>query len=98
MIPRNTLEYYQKKKTEKEDCEVHRELFEAEIEWGPVFPCVCCRRDLFKRGVVKINDALLNFFEEEKLDNFVDLSLEVNGSNYICFNCKLILTKKIPNC
>ena len=35
---------YQQKKAEEEKCEVHRKMHFKEIQWGPIFPCICCNR------------------------------------------------------
>ena len=89
--------YQKMKQKEKNDCENHRALFEKEITWGPIFPCVSCNRDMFSRGVKHMDADLLSFLKSENLIKFVDLSKNVDGSHYICHNCKThLLKKKMP--
>ena len=35
---------YRQKKAEEEKCEVHIKMHFKEIQWGPIFPCICCNR------------------------------------------------------
>ena len=79
---------------EKEDCELHRKTFATEIEVGPIYPCVCCIRDLFRRGVQNVSTKFKEFLKEESLYKYIDLSLMYDGMNFICHNCKANLRKK----
>ena len=78
----------------KKECEEHRALFEKEIQMGPVFPCVSCKRDLFFRGVSSLTESFLSFLEAENLKRYIDTSVSVNSICYICCNCKSYLSKK----
>merc|ERR1711860_326584 len=90
----NKAKKYKDDKLKKQDCSEHRKDFENEIKWGPIFPCVSCKRDMFIRGVQEIKDKFLEFLDENNLDQYVDLSVDVNGKTYICHNCKKYLSKK----
>ena len=74
---------YAIKKASMKNCEKHREAFFNEIDWGPIFPCISCRRDLFLRGVSKLSDEFYSFLLGNELDCYIDLSLQVNGINSV---------------
>ena len=78
-----------------------KELFFKEIQYGPIFPCVCCNRDLFQRGVNVVTPEFVQQLVKDSLDPYVrlDTELKVNDQHYICKNCYSILKnkKKMPN-
>ena len=86
--------YYNDQKEMKKDCIKHRSLYFNEIEFGPIYPCVSCNRDLFFRGVQYFSEDLKTLLESENMMNFIDLAIELNGKRYICHNCKNYLAKK----
>ena len=49
------------KKTEKryKNFPFNRKCFFEEIQFGPIFPCICCNRDMFKRGVKAVTEDFL---------------------------------------
>ena len=82
--------------------------FENEKQYGPIFTCICCLRDGFKRSVKKITDNYLLFLhgsemirflqtnndcEENDLDNKLKESLKVFGHSYLCMTCCKSLDK-----
>ena len=82
--------------------------FENEKKYGPIFTCICCLRDGFKRSVKKITDNYLLFLhgsemirflqinndsEENDLDNKLKESLKVFGHSYLCLTCSRSLDK-----
>ena len=75
--------------------------FFKEIQHGPVYPCVCCNRDMFKRGVKKVTRAFLSILKKNDLESCVKLnsSLLIDGHYYICSSCHSTLKnkKKMPN-
>ena len=109
---------YQKyKETNKENKENTEEIrlkhFEKEKQYGPIFTCICCLRDGFKRSVKKITDNYLLFLhgsgmikflqinndsEENDLNNKLKESLKVFGHSYLCMTCSRSLDKlEMPN-
>ena len=82
--------------------------FENEKQYGPIFTCICCLRDGFKRSVKKITDNYLLFLhgsgmikflqinndsEENDLNNKLKESLKVFGDSYLCMTCSRSLDK-----
>ena len=67
-------------------------IFKREILWGPIYPCICCHRTLFRKGV-----SATKIPELEKHSIFskaIDESLLENGSAFlvkekfwICHTC-----------
>ena len=64
---RKRAKYYREQKVKMKDCEMHQERFEDEIEWGPIFPCSSCYRDLFFRSVVCVNEHFLEYLNSSNL-------------------------------
>ena len=74
--------------------------FYEEVQFGPIFPCVCCKRCLPKRGVKIFQEPFYNMLLEHKMDGNVDLSkcLMIDGNLHICHSCYSNLSKKkMPN-
>ena len=73
--------------------------FFKEIQYGPIFPCVCCHRCLFDRGMNVLSEKFVQFLKEFHLDTFIDLNVKkLFGNHYICDTCHRNLSKKaMPN-
>ena len=74
--------------------------FYEEIQYGPIFPCICCKRCLPKRGVKIFQKTFYNILLDNKLDGNVDLSrcLMIDEKLHICHSCYANLSKKkMPN-
>ena len=73
--------------------------FRRECQYGPIFTCICCMRDLFRKTVKKVTAAYLNSIgmvkEYLQIDENGDLKndLKVHGEHYICQNCCRYLQK-----
>ena len=85
--------------------DVHERLikFRRECQYGPIFTCICCMRDLFRKTVKKVTAAYINFLnsigmvkEYLQIDENGDLKndLKVHGDHYICQNCCRYLQKE----
>ena len=99
----------EKQKAKKPSTEESRlKNFENEKQYGPIFTCMCCLRDGFKRSVKKITDNYMLFlhgstmirflqinndFDENDLDNRLKESLKVFGHFYLCKTCCKSLDK-----
>ena len=97
------------KESNKENTEeIRLKQFEKEKQYGPIFTCICCLRDGFKRSVKKITDNYLLFLhgsgmikflqinndsEENDLNNKLKESLKVFGHSYLCMTCSRSLDK-----
>ena len=105
----------EKQKAKKPSTEESRlKNFENEKQYGPIFTCMCCLRDGFKRSVKKITDNYMLFlhgstmirflqisndFDENDLDNRLKESLKVFGHFYLCKTCCKSLDKlEMPQC
>ena len=76
--------------------------FRRECQYGPIFTCICCMRDLFRKTVKKVTAAYMNFLNSNgmaaeclQIDENGDLKndLKVHGDHYICQNCCRYLQK-----
>ena len=97
------------KESNKENTEeIRLKQFEKEKQYGPIFTCICCLRDGFKRSVKKITDNYLLFLhgsgmikflqinndsEENDLNNKLKEPLKVFGHSYLCLTCSRSLDK-----
>ena len=100
---------YQKTKNEKSNSEESRlKIFNHEKQFGPIFTCMCCTRDLFRRSVKRITDDYLLFLHGSEMLQFLQTneivnendpynvlkeSLNVNGDYYLCQTCCKSLDK-----
>ena len=79
-----------------------------EKKYGPIFTCICCMRNHFKRSVKKITDNYMLFLhgsemmqflqmnnscDENDLNNILKESLKVFGNHYLCQTCSRSLVK-----
>ena len=79
---------------------LNKKLFFKEIQHGPIFPCICCNRDMFERGVKIVTEQFRQLLNENDLNSCVrlDPDLKINGNHYICSSCHSTLKnkKKMP--
>ena len=97
--------YYQRKKRHEAvilDNEYKRvQKYEAEIQFGLSFVCVCCERILFHRSVFAVRPKLIQRLEESNLSHCVNLEekYRFHGDLHICksdYKC-LTKAKKMPD-
>ena len=98
-LKKKSGEQYKRNKTiiaKKYHKESHsRKKFFEECQYGPIFPCVCCKRCLSLNGVKVFTEKFHQFLAEHKIDCYVDLSvLKLLNSFYICHSCYQNLSKK----
>ena len=76
--------------------------FRRECRYGPIFTCVCCMRDLFRKTVKKVTNKYLNFLLETmavadylQTEGNIKLKedLKVFGDHYLCSGCCRYLQK-----
>ena len=78
--------------------------FRHECQYGPIFTCICCMRDLFKRSVRVITKEYEAFLEGSEMKNYLQIKevgstkvfqkiLQVHGSYHLCRNCCRYLEK-----
>ena len=102
---------YKSKKLENEKSsteESRLKNFNHEKQHGPIFTCMCCTRDLFRRSVKRITDDYLLFLHGSEMLQFLQTnetvnendpynvlkeSLNVNGDYYLCQTCCRSLDK-----
>ena len=94
-------QYQTQKSEEKKDISIKLKNFFQDIKYGPIFPCVCCCRDMFKRGVKVVTDDFKKQLEDDTLISCLKLEdgFLVDGDHYICLNCHRVLKnkKKMPD-
>ena len=74
--------------------------FYEECQFGPIFPCICCKRCLPKRGVKIFQETFLENLKENKIESYVEMrsNLMIDGKFHICHSCHSNLSKKkMPN-
>ena len=74
--------------------------FFEEIKFGPIFPCVCCKRCLSFRGVILLREQFLKSIKENDIAAYIDLktNLKIDDKFYLCHTCHRNLSKsKMPN-
>ena len=74
--------------------------FYEECQFGPIYPCICCKRCLPKRGVKIVQEKFLDYLKENKFESYIDMTgtLMIDGSFHICHSCHSNLSKKkMPN-
>ena len=107
MVRSKQHEYYEQNKVvvKSRNKDIHESKktlakFYEEIQYGPIFPCICCKRCLPKRGVKIFQKTFYNILLDNKLDGNVDLSrcLMIDEKLHICHSCYTNLSKKkMPN-
>ena len=93
-------------KSSTEESRLHS--FNLEKQYGPIFTCLCCMRNSFRRSVKRITDNYLIFLQgsemiqflqtneivdETDLDNILKGSLYVHGYPHLCNTCRRYLDK-----
>ena len=74
--------------------------FYEECQFGPIYPCICCKRCLPKRGVKIVQQKFLEFLKENKIEDCIEMNgnLMIDGSFHVCHSCHSNLSKKkMPN-
>ena len=63
--------------------------FFKEIQYGPIFPCICCMRCLPLRSVSKLTDKFYKKLLETDMAKFVckEEHLQIFGNWYLCSTC-----------
>ena len=93
--------YQQNKKTLKDAMQTfHSVMFQNffdDIKFGPIFPCVCCHRSLFLRGVKEFDNLIKKTLKNASLDRCVTQNNDFvrNGKMYLCSTCYRTLTTKM---
>ena len=78
--------------------------FRHESQYGPIFTCICCMRDLFKRSVRIITNEYEAFLEGSEMKKYLQIeevgstlvfqkALQVHDSYHLCKNCCRYLEK-----
>ena len=73
-------------------------LFKKAVLYGPIFPCVCCQRVMFKQSVVDYNSVKEKIEKHEglfeKAIQNMDLCPVIFGKHYLCLTCRKYLVVK----
>ena len=72
--------------------------FFKEIQYGPIFPCICCMKTFTDRGVHRLTDKFHQKIKELGMADYIDTtkdSLRVNGNLHLCKTCYTKLPKKL---
>ena len=74
------------------------QLFKEAVMYGPIFPCVCCQRVMFKQSVVDYNSVKEKIEKHEglfeKAIQNIDLCPVIFGKHYLCLTCRKYLVVK----
>ena len=83
-------EKYVKDQTKlSKDFEMKKQLFFDDIKYGPIFPCVCCNRDMFKIGVRVVTEEFVEDLKRNNLDSCIRLLPELIKVNRHLVNINL---------
>ena len=100
---RKKHEYQQEKYARKEGMRTFNDdmfkKFFQEIQYGPIFPCICCMKCFTLRGVRVLLPNFHQRLKDAKVAKFIDtnVSLRMNGNFHLCHTCFLKLSKeKMP--
>ena len=72
--------------------------FFKEIQYGPIFPCICCMKTFTDRGVHRLTDKFHQKIKDLGMTEYIDTnknSLRVNGNLHLCKTCYTKLPKKV---
>ena len=72
--------------------------FFKEIQFGPIFPCICCMKTFTDRGVHRLTDKFHQKIKDLGMTDYIDTtkeSLRVNGNLHLCKTCYTKLPKKV---
>ena len=78
--------------------------FRHDCQYGPIFTCICCMRDLFKRSVRVVTNEYEAFLEGSEMKSYLQIeevgstkvfqkTLQVHDSYHLCRNCCRYLEK-----
>ena len=96
----NRQTYMKRQKLKKESMSTFKEEnfipFFQEIQYGPVFPCICCMKCFTKRGVKVLNPTYLENLRAKKMLYYIDTSekLRFLGNFHLCHTCDRKLPKE----
>ena len=70
--------------------------FFREIQYGPIFPCICCMKCFSDRGVKIMDSRFHERLTDAQMAHYIDTSdnLKINGDFHLCHTCHLKLSKK----
>ena len=96
---RKKLHYKEETHARKEGMKTFNEhmfkKFFEEIQYGPIFPCICCMKCFTLRGVRIMHSNYHQKLKDAKVTEFITLndSLKMNDNFHLCHTCFL----KLPN-
>ena len=75
--------------------EMYKRFFQ-EIQYGPIFPCICCMKCFTLRGVRIMNPNIYRNLKDADVTEFIDTNenLRMNGNFHLCHTCYVKLPKK----
>ena len=86
---------YKRLKTEHETIDWYKRIaaFHSECSVGPIYPCICCIRELPPRSVSKVTISIQNHIFSKGLKHFVSFEedLKINNEWHLCRNCLRLL-------
>ena len=86
---------YKRLKTEHETIDWNKRIaaFHSECSVGPIYPCICCIRELPPRSVSKVTISIQNHIFSKGLNHFVSFEedLKINNEWHLCRNCLRLL-------
>ena len=86
---------YKRLKTEHETIDWNKRIaaFHSECSVGPIYPCICCIRELPPRSVSKVTISIQNHIFSKGLNHFVSFEedLKINNEWHLCSNCLRLL-------
>ena len=86
---------YKRLKTEHETIDWNKRIaaFHSECSVGPIYPCICCIRELPPRSVSKVTISIQNHIFSKGLKHFVSFEedLKINNEWHLCSNCLRLL-------
>ena len=99
---RERLKYQQQQFSKKEFMKTFNpsasnyKQFFREIQYGPIFPCVCCMKCFSDRGVKTMDSKFHQRLIDANKAHYIDTSnnLRLNGNFHLCHTCHLKLSKK----
>ena len=102
---RKRTQYHEEKHVRKEIMQSFNpsapnyKTFFKEIQFGPIFPCICCMKCFTDRGVKVLDKHIYKkLTDANKLDCIdTSINLKVNDNFHLCHTCHLKLSKgKMP--
>ena len=103
--PKKRQERYNQQQTDKKEHLLeldpnHQKFknFFKEIQYGPIFPCICCMKCFADRGVHRLTDKFHQKIKDLEMTSYIDITrdcLKVNGNFHLCLTCYKKLPKKL---